>query len=121
MIAPMASSTAGDHCGHDASVPWEMCEAGGVFLGRVHRVVRRVEGCVEEEGFAGCALFGDHCAQAFDGFFGDEFCEVLAVVPDLFVVFPEVVGWVDAGSGSVGSPVVDVGVEVDASGEETNQ
>ena len=39
-------------------------------------------------------------------------------MPDFFVVLPEVVCRVDARAGSVGAPVVDVGVEVDASGEE---
>ena len=108
----------GDHGGHDASVPWEVGEAFGVLCGRVHGVMRRVEGCVEKEGLAGGALFGDHGSEAFDGFFGDEFREVFAVVPDLFVVLPEVVCGIDARTGSVCAPVVDVGVEVDASGEE---
>ena len=60
MMAPMASSMAEIMAAMMRRSHGRSSEALGVFFGRVHRVVWRVEGGVEEEWLAGGTLFGDH-------------------------------------------------------------
>ena len=103
-----------DHGRHDLPVPRQMPEAVHVLRRRVHGVVRRVVRHVEEERLAGLR----RGAEILDGLPRGRLGEVLAVVPHLPAVLPQVVRGVLPGPAAIHAPVEDVGVVVDAPGEE---